>query len=246
MKFQLEFINNQVAHFLPNTMRRILQLPLLAGLLFCHLSAFCQDTNFWIFLCFGQSNMEGISRYPGTGQDRGGRSVQGLCRGRFSKPAAYERALVFRHSAAVPAFDRTLPSGLFRPHTLPSPCICESKLITSDSTSAIGSKTWIMSGDGCPNNLTPAFSLTRQPRRASLTLLGLLSAWPARTWPEPWHPPTLTFLNTARGAFSRIRFWPEIRASRLSRLAPSGSCYSIGGMRKSPARCPKSAVRRKY
>jgi len=62
----------------------------------------------------------------------------------------------------------------------------------------------------------------------------------------PWHPPTLTFLNTASGAFSRIRFWPEIHPSRLSRLAPSGSCYSIGGMRKSPARCPKSAFRRKY
>jgi lysophospholipase L1-like esterase len=34
----------------------------LAGLLMLNVSAFSQDTNFWIFLCFGQSNMEG---YPG-------------------------------------------------------------------------------------------------------------------------------------------------------------------------------------
>jgi hypothetical protein len=46
----------------PTTMKWTLRLPLLAGLLFCHTSAFSQDTNFWIFLCFGQSNMEG---FPG-------------------------------------------------------------------------------------------------------------------------------------------------------------------------------------
>src|SRR6516225_8845738 len=33
-----------------------------AGLLLSKTSAFAQDTNFWIFLCFGQSNMEG---FPG-------------------------------------------------------------------------------------------------------------------------------------------------------------------------------------
>ena len=36
-----------------------------AGLLVFSMSAFSQDTNFWIFLCFGQSNMEG---YPGIEQ----------------------------------------------------------------------------------------------------------------------------------------------------------------------------------
>jgi hypothetical protein len=35
-----------------------LKLSLLAGLLLSVTSAFSQDTNFWIFLCFGQSNME--------------------------------------------------------------------------------------------------------------------------------------------------------------------------------------------
>jgi hypothetical protein len=53
----------------PTTMKWTLRLPLLAGLLFCHTSAFSQDTNFWIFLCFGQSNMEG---FPGIKeQDKG-------------------------------------------------------------------------------------------------------------------------------------------------------------------------------
>jgi alpha-L-fucosidase 2 len=37
-------------------------LVLLAGLLLLNGNAFSQDTNFWIFLCFGQSNMEG---FPG-------------------------------------------------------------------------------------------------------------------------------------------------------------------------------------
>lgn len=35
----------------------------LAGLLLFNLNVFSQDTNFWIFLCFGQSNMEG---FPGV------------------------------------------------------------------------------------------------------------------------------------------------------------------------------------
>ncbi len=34
----------------------------MAGLLILGVNAFAQDTNFWIFLCFGQSNMEG---FPG-------------------------------------------------------------------------------------------------------------------------------------------------------------------------------------
>ena len=38
-------------------------LFLLAGLLLLTVDAFSQDTNFWIFLCFGQSNMEG---FPGV------------------------------------------------------------------------------------------------------------------------------------------------------------------------------------
>jgi alpha-L-fucosidase 2 len=36
---------------------------LLSGLLLLTMNAFSQDTNFWIFVCFGQSNMEG---YPGV------------------------------------------------------------------------------------------------------------------------------------------------------------------------------------
>jgi hypothetical protein len=38
------------------------RLLLLAGLLFCSANAFSQNTNLYVFLCFGQSNMEG---YPG-------------------------------------------------------------------------------------------------------------------------------------------------------------------------------------
>jgi alpha-L-fucosidase 2 len=38
----------------------------LAALLMFSTAAFAQDTNFWIFLCFGQSNMEG---YPGVPDD---------------------------------------------------------------------------------------------------------------------------------------------------------------------------------
>lgn len=37
-------------------------LLLLAALLWFNVNAFSQDTNFWIFVCFGQSNMEG---FPG-------------------------------------------------------------------------------------------------------------------------------------------------------------------------------------
>ena len=37
-------------------------LLVLAGLLWLNVNAFSQDTNFWIFVCFGQSNMEG---FPG-------------------------------------------------------------------------------------------------------------------------------------------------------------------------------------
>lgn len=38
-------------------------LLIAAGLFLLNLSAFSQNTNFWIFLCFGQSNMEG---FPGV------------------------------------------------------------------------------------------------------------------------------------------------------------------------------------
>jgi len=44
-------------------------LLVLAGLLFLNVTAFSQNTNFWIFLCFGQSNMEG---FPGVqDEDKG-------------------------------------------------------------------------------------------------------------------------------------------------------------------------------
>ena len=50
-------------------MKWMVRLPLLIGLLFCQVNAFSQNTHFWIFLCFGQSNMEG---FPGIEeQDRG-------------------------------------------------------------------------------------------------------------------------------------------------------------------------------
>ena len=41
-------------------------LLVLAGLLMLNVTAFSQDTNRWIFLCFGQSNMEG---YPGVQEE---------------------------------------------------------------------------------------------------------------------------------------------------------------------------------
>ena len=43
------------------------RLLVLAALLFFNVNAFSQDTNFWVFLCFGQSNMEG---YPRTIEDQ--------------------------------------------------------------------------------------------------------------------------------------------------------------------------------
>lgn len=47
-----------------------LRLLVFAGLLVLHANVFAQDTNFWIFLCFGQSNMEG---FPGIEeQDKSG------------------------------------------------------------------------------------------------------------------------------------------------------------------------------
>ena len=42
---------------------KLRSLLLSAGLLLLNVNAFSQDTNFWIFLCFGQSNMEG---FPGV------------------------------------------------------------------------------------------------------------------------------------------------------------------------------------
>src|SRR6476659_420018 len=51
-------------------MRRIPRLLFLAGVLLLQLNAFSEDTNFWVFLCFGQSNMEG---FPGIQeQDKSG------------------------------------------------------------------------------------------------------------------------------------------------------------------------------
>ena len=39
-----------------------LRLLLVAGLLLLRAELFAQDTNFWVFLCFGQSSIEG---FPG-------------------------------------------------------------------------------------------------------------------------------------------------------------------------------------
>jgi len=39
------------------------KMLVLAALIFCSANVFSQDTNFWIFVCFGQSNMEG---FPGV------------------------------------------------------------------------------------------------------------------------------------------------------------------------------------
>ena len=53
----------------PTEMKMKLALHLLAGLLFLNVNAFSQDTNRFVFLCFGQSNMEG---FPGIEQqDKG-------------------------------------------------------------------------------------------------------------------------------------------------------------------------------
>jgi carbohydrate esterase-like sialic acid-specific acetylesterase len=43
-------------------MKSSLRLLALSGLLLLNANAFSEDTNFWVFLCFGQSNMEG---FPG-------------------------------------------------------------------------------------------------------------------------------------------------------------------------------------
>jgi hypothetical protein len=45
-------------------MKMIPRLLVLAGLFLFNVNAFSQDTNFWIFLCFGQSNMEGFPGIP--------------------------------------------------------------------------------------------------------------------------------------------------------------------------------------
>jgi len=53
----------------PNLMKMKWVLSLLAGLLLFTAKAFSQDTHFFVFLCFGQSNMEG---FPGIEQqDKG-------------------------------------------------------------------------------------------------------------------------------------------------------------------------------
>lgn len=46
----------------PNFAKMMPRFLVLAGLLSLTVNAFAQDTNFWVFLCFGQSNMEG---FPG-------------------------------------------------------------------------------------------------------------------------------------------------------------------------------------
>src|SRR4051812_36813644 len=51
-------------------LRTFRSVVILAGLLILGANVFAQDTNFWIFLCFGQSNMEG---FPGIEeQDKSG------------------------------------------------------------------------------------------------------------------------------------------------------------------------------
>ena len=50
-------------------MKLKLLLPVLAGMMFLTINLRAQDTNFYVFLCFGQSNMEG---FPGIeAQDKG-------------------------------------------------------------------------------------------------------------------------------------------------------------------------------
>ncbi len=44
-------------------MKIISRICLLAGLFLFHMNVFAQDPNFYIFLCFGQSNMEGNARF---------------------------------------------------------------------------------------------------------------------------------------------------------------------------------------
>src|SRR4051794_2054961 len=46
----------------PRIFRTFRSSFIMAGLLLLGANAFAQDTNFWIFVCFGQSNMEG---FPG-------------------------------------------------------------------------------------------------------------------------------------------------------------------------------------
>src|ERR1051325_1270870 len=48
-------------------MKMTFQFLALAGWLFSSATVFSKDTNFWVFLCFGQSNMEG---YPRTIEDQ--------------------------------------------------------------------------------------------------------------------------------------------------------------------------------
>ena len=52
-------------------------LLLLGGLLMSAGNVPAQDTNFFIFLCFGQSNMEGFPGIEQQDQDAGGRSLSG-------------------------------------------------------------------------------------------------------------------------------------------------------------------------
>ena len=62
---------NQSDSGLPSMIPNRMKLPwsFLVAWLFSMASAFSQDTNFWVFLCFGQSNMEG---FPGLEeQDKG-------------------------------------------------------------------------------------------------------------------------------------------------------------------------------
>jgi hypothetical protein len=66
-------------------MRIILRLFGLAGLLLVQATVFSQDTNLWVFLCFGQSNMEGfpgIQEQDKTGVDERFQAL-GLRRTRF-------------------------------------------------------------------------------------------------------------------------------------------------------------------
>src|SRR5215510_461291 len=48
--------------YVPLRNRNLMKLFLLTGWLLLYANAFSQDTNFFVFLCFGQSNMEG---FPG-------------------------------------------------------------------------------------------------------------------------------------------------------------------------------------
>jgi hypothetical protein len=92
----------------------MLRLVLFSGWLMFRAPAHSQDTNFWIFLCFGQSNMEG---FPGIEeQDKtGGRAPSSFRNGRVSKSGSEKGELVSCCASASPPIHGSLSRRLFWP-----------------------------------------------------------------------------------------------------------------------------------